>query len=264
MKQHTFGIRTVISVMAAAIVVTLMCTAPVCGQTEKTVSADTLTGEAVIAKYIEATGGRPAYDKITNRFMKAHLSAAAGLTMELTVYSAKPNLVYTIGKSPAIGDIEKGYDGQIFWEKSVTTGPRILEGNELADAVRETAFDKFIDWRAVYDKAELIGTDTVKGSLCYKVAMTPKTGKPQTYYFDLKTGLLVKVNTIVEHQMGSIPVDSYLEDYRAVDGVLMPYRMTQKVMGQEMMIITDSVANNVQLPPEVFKVPDDVKALIKK
>ncbi|NMC44469.1 MAG: hypothetical protein GYA46_11175 [candidate division Zixibacteria bacterium] len=262
MKRHAFFIQAIIVFMAVALLVFL---GPVYGQEEKAAPAATLTGEAVIAKYIEAVGGQPALDKITNRYMKAKLTiVGAGLSMDVAVYTARPNKSYTQMSSAAIGNTERGYDGEIFWEKSTAMGARILEGGELADAIRESAFDQVADWRQFFDKAELTGSDTTAGVLCHTVVVTPKIGKPQTWYFDQKTALLRKISTTVEHQMGAIPVTSTIDDYRAVDGILIPFRMTQSAMGQNMSMAIDTIAQNIELPPDVFKVPDDVKALIKK
>jgi outer membrane lipoprotein-sorting protein len=264
MKRHTYRTLPVLMSAAALVLTIALAGAPAYGQAEKAAPADTLTGEKIIAHYIEVTGGRAAYDKITDRYQKAHMEAGPGATMELTIYTAKPNKMHTIGKSATMGDMEAGYDGETFWEKSIAQGPRVLEGNELAEAIREATFDRFVDWRSIFDKAELIGTDTVNGEPCYKVLMTPKIGAPQTFYFNQKTGLLVRISQVIEHQMGKIPVVTDIEDYRPVDGVMTPFRTVQKAMGQQMVMTIDSLSQNVELPKDIFNVPDDIKALIKK
>lgn len=265
MKRYSSYMNVSIFWIVATFLAVAVFITPVVGQEEKAAPAATLTGEAVIAKYIETVGGQSALEKITNRYMKAKLAiVGAGLTMDITVYMARPNKSYTLLTSAAIGNTEKGYDGEIFWEKSTATGARILEGAELADAIRESAFDQVADWRQFFDTAELTGSDTTGGTLCHTVVVTPKVGKPQTWYFDQKTGLLGKISTTIEHQMGAIPITSTIEDYRAVDGILIPFHMTQSVMGQNMSMAIDTIAQNIELPPDVFKVPDDVMALIKK
>ncbi|MDD4051217.1 MAG: hypothetical protein PHR28_04875, partial [candidate division Zixibacteria bacterium] len=261
---HTCKVPSVLILAAALLAAAFLLGTPVHGQAEKAAPADTLAGEKIMARYVEVTGGREAYDKITNRYMKSKMTVAPGIIMDITIYTAKPNKMHTIVKSAAIGDSETGYDGEIYWEKSVAQGPRILEGQELAGAIQEAAFDRFINWRAIFDKAEPIGTDTVKGWLCDKVLMTPKVGAPQTFYFDQETGLLVRISQTLEHQMGQIPVDTYIDDYRMVDGVMTPYRTKQIAMGQEMIMTADSIAQNIELPKDIFTVPDDIQALISK
>ena len=41
----------------------------------------------------------------------------------------------------------------------------------------------------LYTKVETTGVETVNNQPCYRVVMTPPKGKPETRYFDQKTGL---------------------------------------------------------------------------
>ena len=65
--------------------------------------------EEVMAKYIEAIGGKEALEKIHNRVTKGTLAMPAqGMTMEMTTYSAEPNKTYLLLESEMIGKIETG------------------------------------------------------------------------------------------------------------------------------------------------------------
>jgi hypothetical protein len=221
------------------------------------------TGEQILDRYIEATGGRAAYDKLDNRHSVMTLDIAGlGLSLDIDVYQAKPNLFYSHVSSPATGDIERGTDGTIFWEKSTMTGGRILEGAELADAVREANFDKFVYWKKLYESAEYIGSDTVDGVLCQKVVLTPKEGFPLTLSFDAGTGLLIQVETTIQHQMGEIPMVAKSSDYREVDGIKVPYVNEVIVVGQSRVITQKLMEHNVEIPDSVFQVPEDIQAMV--
>jgi hypothetical protein len=91
--------------------------------------------------------------------------------------------------------------------------------------------------------------------------LTPKDGQPETRYYDKKSFLLVRTNMIMKNEMGEIPAESSVSDYRTVDGVLMPFLVKQKVLGQEFTVTLQSVKTNVDIPKDRFAVPDDVKAL---
>jgi len=55
-----------------------------------------------------------------------------------------------------------------------------------------------------------------------------------------------------------------MEDYRPVDGILYPHRMVQEVKGQQNSVITvDSIVHNLDIPPDKFALPEDVKELLK-
>jgi len=67
------------------------------------------TGEAVLAKYVDATGGAEAYDAIRNRVVHARMEIlGAGVVLGLTVYNAPPANLYTVVESEATGRIETG------------------------------------------------------------------------------------------------------------------------------------------------------------
>jgi hypothetical protein len=67
---------------------------------------------------------------------------------------------------------------------------------------------------------------------------------------------------ILKNEMGEIPTEMSVSDYRSVDGVLMPFQVSQKVLGQEFTITHQSIQNNVEIPKDRFALPADVKALV--
>jgi hypothetical protein len=66
---------------------------------------------------------------------------------------------------------------------------------------------------------------------------------------------------IMKNEMGEIPAEISVSDYRTVDGVLVPFQVRQKVLGQEFTITVESLKTNVEIPKDRFALPDDVKAL---
>ncbi len=223
-----------------------------------------LTGEQVLDRYIEATGGKAAYDKLENRHSVMTLVIAGmGLSLDIDIYQAKPNLFYSHASSPATGDTERGCNGSVFWEKSTMAGTRLLEGAELADALREANFDKFLNWKNLYESAEYIGSDTVDGALCHQVVLTPKEGFPLTLSFDAATGYMTQVETTIQHQMGEIPLIAKSRDYREVDGIKMPFTNEVVIMGQSRMMNQKLVEHNIEIPDSLFQLPDDVKAMVE-
>jgi hypothetical protein len=53
-------------------------------------------------------------------------------------------------------------------------------------------------------------------------------------------------------------------DYRAVDGLISPHRMVVRVLGQERVVTTKSIEQNIEMPDGMFDPPADVKALLGK
>lgn len=221
--------------------------------------------EAILDKYVEVTGGKAAYDKLNNRVTKATFEMPAqGIRADLTVYGARPNKLYTLLESGALGKIEEGTDGQVAWELKMMTGPRVKEGDERAFLMREATFDAATQWRKLYKKAECVGLETIDDKPCHKVILTPAEGAPVTRYYDQQSGLLVKVEMSVTMPMGTIPLESYVSDYKSVDGVLFPHKVRVLAVGTERFITTQSIEHNVKMPKDRFKLPEDIQALVEK
>jgi len=230
-------------------------------------STETALPEAdvILDGYIEATGGREAHGKITTRVTRASVDIAGqGVALKLTRYSARPNKRYSILESDVFGTMETGTDGTTAWEISAMMGTRIKEGQEKAEFLREATFDGMLEWREIYAKAECVGVDTVSDKPAYKVVLTPSAGQPHTYYFDQASKLLVKVELVAETPMGAIPAETFLEDYREVDGVLQPFRTRFVTMGQERVMTVDSIDQNVDLPADRFDPPEEIRALLEE
>jgi hypothetical protein len=250
-----------LSIAALAILVLALCAQV--SNAEK--PAKLPTAEKILDRYVEATGGIKAYDKLQNSVVKGSLAIpAAGITLDITAYSARPNKAYSKAESPAIGAFESGTNGTICWENSVMQGARILEGAELAEKLRESRFEGMTYWRGLYDTLTVAGIDTVAGSPCYKVVLKAKEGKPITYFFDQKSGLLAKSLNIVASQMGDITVESYPSDYRKEGDILVSHKTSMKLMSQERVMTVTSVAYNVAIPDSVFAIPAAVQELQKK
>lgn len=221
--------------------------------------------EKILDKFVEATGGVKAYDKLQNSVVKGSLEIpAAGIALEVTAYSARPNLFYSKAESPAIGTFERGSDGKIYWENSTMQGARLLEGAELTDALRDAKFEGMAYWRTLYDTVTYAGVDTVAGSPADKVVLKPKDGRARTYFFDQKSGLLVKSTTVVQSQMGDVTVEAYPTDYRKVGDVLVSYKTSMKIMGQDRNMTLLSAEYNVTLPDTIFQIPAAVKEIMPK
>lgn len=226
-------------------------------------AADALpTGEAVLEQYIAATGGKTAYEKRRTEMSVGVMEfIGKGVKANITNYMSAPNKSYSVVLIEGIGKLEEGADGETAWERSALKGPRIKNGEERAVALRGATIQHDLRWRDFFNKAECTGVEPIDGHVCYRVVLTPKDGQPETRYYDKKTHLLVRTNTIVKTEMGEIPAEISVTDYRDVDGVLTPFQLRQKVLQQEFTITIQSMKTNIEIPKDRFALPDDVKAL---
>lgn len=229
-------------------------------------AADALpTGEAILDKYIEVTGGKAAYEKKRTEVATGVMEfTGKGVKANITTYSAAPNKSYSVIQIEGIGKLEEGTDGTVAWERSMLKGPRVKTGEERAVTLRGAAIQHDVRWRDYFSKAECTGVEPIDGHVCYRVVLTAKEGQPETRYYDKRTYLLVRTNTIVKTDMGEIPAEISVGEYRNVDGVLTPFEIKQKVLQQEFTITLQSMQTNLEIAKDRFDLPDDVKALVKQ
>ena len=223
------------------------------------------SADAVLDKYVAATGGKEAYAKVHNSVATGTMEIVGqGVKGTMTVYSADPVKMYSAVDIAGVGKIEEGTDGKIAWSLSAIQGPRIKQGEERALALRSANLKNRVEWKESYQSAETVGVETVDGKPCYKVVLTPKEGKPEINYYDKDSGLLVRQTTTVKTPMGEIPVDASIGDYRSDSGILMPHVLKQSVAGQQLLLTFSSIKFNADIPANRFDLPLEIKALMSR
>ncbi|HVW83564.1 MAG TPA: hypothetical protein VHB50_02740, partial [Bryobacteraceae bacterium] len=163
-----------------------------------------------------------------------------------------------------IGKVEEGFDGETAWEMNALQGARVKDGPEKDLMKRSSKITMLDNWRDYYTKARTVGSEDVDGKPAWKVELTPNDGKPEYFFFDKQSGLLVQMSQTVATPLGEIPVDVILSDYRVVDGIKTPFAMTQKAINQTLAMRFDKVVFNASIPAGRFDPPPAVKALLAK
>lgn len=180
------------------------------------------TVEQLLTRYVEATGGGMAHEKLTTRAAKGEWeNITRGVRHPIEIYSKAPNKRVEILDAPENrGFTGRGYDGSSGWSMNMTeTGLRPLEGAELATMRRESDFYRPIKLDRLYQRLTVTGKDKVGGREVYTVEAVPESGNSEKLYFDAETGLLSRRDMTY----GRTPVQHYYEDYRVVDGVKLPF-----------------------------------------
>lgn len=225
------------------------------------IAADMPSGESLLQRYIDKSGGAEAYAKAKNMALSGTVEMAAQNIKGTVSIFEEGEKSYTSMDFAGIGKIEGGFDGETAWENSALAGPRVLEGDEKIDAKRAATLSLITAWRDVYKDAHTLGSEDIDGKPAWKVEMTPKEGKPETFFFDKDSGLLVRISAVHSTPLGDIAAESTMSDFRPVDGILTPFMLTERAMSQNIVMRFNSVAYNVTLPKDRFDLPAPVKAL---
>ncbi len=221
--------------------------------------------ETILDHFIEVTGGKAAYEKRHSKVSQGTVEfVGRGIRGQVTEYDEAPDKLYRTAQFEGVGDEEEGVDGKVAWEKSSMQGPRIKEGKERDEAIEEAMFNEPLLWRQIYSEVATKGSEPVEGEDCWKVAAKTRNGKTEDLFFSKKTGLLLKEKAVQTTQMGEIPVETLMSDYRDFSGVLEPATLKQKFAGQELLLRINDIKVNTGIPADRFALPADIQALVEK
>jgi len=222
----------------------------------KTTAVKMPTVQEILAKYVQAIGGKEANEKLKSRLSKGTIELAPmGIKGTFEAYNAAPNKSINKTTLDGIGEIIEGTDGATAWSINPLQGNRDKQGEELAqnklfnNFYRETMLDK------LYPKMELKGTEKIGTSEAYVVVGTPDNLPSETFYFDTKSGLLLRQDGTIISPEGKQPVKVFFEDYRDVDGVKVAFK-TRAILPQiEIITTVTEVKNNVAVEDSKFAKP---------
>lgn len=212
--------------------------------------------DQILDKNIAALGGRAAIEKLSSRVATGAMEIPdMGVSGTLQVSEKAPDKSLTIVELPNIGTIREGTDASGAWEENPQTGVRDKAGAELADARRAATFNPELKMKTLYKTLVVTGKETIGTRDAYAVLATPAEGTPSRMYFDAENGLLVRQQLTRDTPQGPIDVDVYLEDYREVDGVKMPFVIRQVTPQFSVVIRLSGIKHNVPLDDAIFKRP---------
>jgi outer membrane lipoprotein-sorting protein len=213
------------------------------------------TVDQIIDKYVQAIGGKEAYQKITSRVAKGTFEMAMmGGDSTTEMYQKAPNKMYSITVSPQ-GDFKRGFNGTVGWQDNPMVGLVDVTGSQLTDMKRGADFYGDVKLKELYPKRTLKGKESVSGHDAYVVELTPSEGSAQTWYFDVDSGLAVRVQSTTETDNGTVDVDTLLSDYREVDGIKFPCNIHQSLGQFDFTIKFDDVKQNVPIDDKIFDKP---------
>lgn len=180
-----------------------------------------LTAESIIQSYIDKIGGQDKLKTIQSLKQVSSMNLM-GQNMEVSSYQLEPEKFSLEIQTGGMKVIEQRFDGNTLEVNQMGQKQVFTEGPEV-DAMKGSAsiFPQLLFLSEAYT-LELKGIEDVNGSEVYKInAISPENQKV-IHYYDIESNLLVKQVT----QQGEQALSQEMGDYREVDGILFPYKMT--------------------------------------
>ncbi len=208
--------------------------------------------DQVIAKYVDAVGGADALKKITSRVETGTVTGGPNpLPVEIDE-SADKRAVITKAQNGENFTVATGDSG---WSGSTGRPTREMSSQDAWATIAQSDLELPLRLKEFFPQLRGGRTEQVDGVDC-TVVMAMAPGKPQTrLWFDSNTGLLVRMLMMTDTPIGRIPTQIDYADYRDVDGVKMPFRVTTSGVNRRSTLQVTEVKTNVPLDEARFTKP---------
>jgi hypothetical protein len=252
------------------------------------------SAQKIVDEYVHAEGGAKALAKIQTASITGSLTDdATGQSGTYSLITKAPNKFYSeiiIGPRRLI----EAYNGKSAWGQDTsdlddsgqetgadsssdsTGGPHTLTG---AVATEWEAAGRYLNSRLADAKKskfglQLIGTEEVGGRKAYHVRITLSPRVSCELFFDAQTHLMIRETIPAATQRQAESKRAAAEefdyaDYRRVDGIETPYRITLRRAGRSYTVSVSRIEWNAPVNDSVFDFPNskgrplpDIKALL--
>lgn len=197
----------------------------------------------IMAKYIRAVGGHEPFQGLRTRSCKGRYSLGQDSVFQLEAYAALPDK-WTFRIENSERNEKTGYDGAIGWTQDAD---RINRADHLSRSILGWWLNPQgpVLFSRYFPDLRLIKKDLLEGKPVYVMESKTAGGSKRILEFDAETGLLWRIDK-----------NFRLEDYRRLDGILFPFRVSiDRGEGENVFELT-GVKHNVAVTDRVFAMPD--------
>ena len=210
------------------------------------------TLDEVLAKYVEALGGKAAIEKITSRVSNGTFEVE-GVAFQgaARIYEKAPDKRALVLEAAAQEAYRTGFDGVAGWQEDPDNGVTDVKGAALNSMRRDSEFYRALKLRESYPRVELKGGMRI-GNRDTIVLEAPRGGNPKRWYFDVESGLLVRTDE--RSAAGTVTRWEEFDNYKAVDGVKVPFKI--RSFDEEVITINfTEIKQNVPIEDGIFRKP---------
>jgi hypothetical protein len=192
-------------------------------------AAETPSVDTILAKYVTASGGKAALEKITSRVFKIRVESDSFGASEGEVYAVPPNKQRTHLDLSGAGSMDEGFDGAVAWAKSPWEGLRVKAGDELAKVKRDAEFSRILKMKTIYPDLACKGTEKVGEEEAYVLESKPTATSQERFWFSTKSGLILRQESEFQGPQGKVSTTGLIQEYKAVDGIKYPEKIKLKI-----------------------------------
>ncbi len=226
-------------------------------------SAPAMTMEQeLVAKHLEANGGMAALQAIESVHMVGEVyMPAAGMNMPMTITVKRPAMMRVDVKVPAMNmEVINAFDGETAWaDNPMQGGLQKLPADQVVRFREQADIDGIlVNHEAKGYSVEYVGEAEIKGTPTQKLKVLRPDSSEIFVYLDAETFLQVKTESEAPNPMtgAMAKVETFMSDFRVVNGVPMPHSMEVMMDGQAFQTITfTEITVNGEIDDAIFVYP---------
>jgi len=213
------------------------------------------TVDGVLDRYVQASGGRAAIERLRNRVARGRLLLSGGTDVPAEIVTT-PDLFLSALAAGTPDATTTSVSAQGGWRRSGNAAASDLDRFEVERYLRENDLWMPLRLRARYATLEYGGAEQLEGvpvTILDATTIVPNTR--YRLYFDNATGLLTRLVIESASPFGWNPqaIDYY--DYRRVDGVMVPFAIRRTFPDHWQAYIFSSIRHNQHIDPARFARP---------
>jgi hypothetical protein len=216
------------------------------------------TLDEILARNLEARGGAQRLASVQSLRLTGQIQFGVGLSGPFTLERRRPRSMRAEFVLEGARGVQ-AFDGRLAW--TLAPGEKAAEalsGREAGEVEEQADLDgPLLDWKAKGHALELLGRQKLSDRDTWALRLTTAKGNLRTLFLDARTFLEACIEGTRTLGGEELMIESWLSDYRSVDGIQLPFRIESgpKGLRERQRIAFDKAELNVPLDAARFRMP---------
>mgnify|MGYP001190601731 CR=1 FL=1 len=233
------------------------------------ISSHAQTVDEIIDNYFENTGGAEQWNALEGVVFYAVVNQM-GMEIPIEITQLKSGNQMSVIKFQG-QEIKQGvFDGEVSWSINLMNQKAEKSDDETTENVKRSIGDfpdPLLDYKSKGYSAELLGTEEIDGTECYKVKLTKtpvladgeEVENVDFYFFDMDNFVpIAQQSEIKSGPMKGQMSEVKFSDYQEVEGLYFPFSQSQGMVGQDGASVSiDKIVLNPEIDDSVFAFPEN-------
>ena len=211
----------------------------------------------IVERYLRSTGGRRAWASLTSLYSRGTLRSGDRPNGTVEVFQTKPLKYLKIFHGP-VTELRLGFDGTRSWSRFKNDPAHFNDPSpsNLAAFVADIDLLAFVNFEARFPGAAIKGTEDLADGQAYVIAATPAGSDwVVRFYFDVKSGLLVRQDAEFDEEGVRKTTTNYLDRYGPSGNIRVAFRTRAYYDNVLTETFYTEITPNKPMPDALFDLP---------